>query len=174
MRTRGVVQKEGFPDPVRGELENLCEAARHQHTYDVVINLDCCPKNVFERAGSIGVIDFEMASGVGDPAYDLGFLIGHYLIMAIVSRRVTAASQAVEATLMAYKGHIGEMWDGNFEQRLMKYAGAVLLYRLVGSSPARYIGEDVALAIREIGTSLLLSTVATGFGGVYELLQRIP
>ena len=36
--------------------------------------------DVAGKDGKIGVIDFELASMIGDPAYDLGFFIGHYLI----------------------------------------------------------------------------------------------
>ncbi len=37
------------------------------------MNLDFCPKNILVGESTIGIIDFELSSSYGDPAYDLGF-----------------------------------------------------------------------------------------------------
>ena len=72
MRTKGILQKEKFSDDVVKNVNNVYEDVKSNHTNNVVINMDCCPKNVFERKdGSIGLVDFELASGIGDQAYYL-------------------------------------------------------------------------------------------------------
>ena len=73
MRTIGAID-EKLPINVQQELAHLCESTQKHHSYDVLIWMDCCPKNVIVRSdGKLGVIDFELASWLGDPAYDLGF-----------------------------------------------------------------------------------------------------
>jgi hypothetical protein len=57
----------------------------NNHTSDILVIMECCLKNIFQRQGnSVGAFDFEFASGVGDPAYDIGFLIGHYLLFTLL------------------------------------------------------------------------------------------
>src|SRR3989338_9423231 len=59
MRTKGINTN---AETLR-ELSRLYQKSLENQTTDILINMDCCPKNLFQRKdGSIGVIDFEVAS----------------------------------------------------------------------------------------------------------------
>jgi len=125
------------------ELTSLFDDVIENHSYDILVNLDYCPKNIFQRKdGSIGVIDFELASGTGDPAYDIGFLIGHYFIFSTLCGVPPTSLQAIKLIMKSYLDAVGTIRFGGLLGRIMKYAGAVLLYRILGSSPASYIPKE--------------------------------
>ncbi|MBI2654881.1 hypothetical protein HYX06_00455 [Candidatus Woesearchaeota archaeon] len=157
MRTTGILQKEKFSDDVVKNVNDVYEDVKYNYINNVVINMDCCPKNVFERKnGSIGLVDFELASGIGDPAYDLGFLIGHYLIMlAIRTDKVEEAISSIQSILKGYREEMNFLNDKNDNERLVKYSGMIMIYRVAGSSPAPYIKADKMPLIKEIGIQLI-------------------
>ena len=174
MRTKGILQKEKFPENVQYEIKKLHDEVKNKYTYDVVVNIDCCPKNVFERNdGSLGIIDFELSSGVGDPAYDLGFLMGHYLLIGVIRRdKIQEAINSMRQILVGYDQEMRDFKDKNYDTRLIKYAGAAMIYRITGSSTAHYIKvEDISL-IKEIGFNLITNKFEIGFNSVFEFLKE--
>jgi tRNA A-37 threonylcarbamoyl transferase component Bud32 len=175
MRTRGICMKEDFGKNVMTELHSLYETAKSKKSCNVAINMDCCPKNIFERSdGSIGIVDFELASSVGDPAYDLGFLIGHYLIMAVIHRAMLDTStKAIKCILNGYEKEMKNLTDDSFTERLIKYSGAILLYRVAGSSPAPYIEEKIIPLLKKAGTDLITGRFNGKFDNVYSILRSL-
>ena len=135
--------------------------------------MDCCPKNVFERKdGSVGLVDFELASGIGDNIYDLGFLIGHYLIMlAIRTDKAEEAISSMQGILEGYKEETKFIDEKNNYERLVKYSGMVMIYRVAGSSPAPYIRADKVPLIKEIGSHLITQNFHN-FDEVFDYLRR--
>ena len=137
--------------------------------------MDCCPKTIFERSdGSIGIVDFELASAIGDPAYDLGFLIGHYLIMAVIHRtRPDASINAIKCILNGYDKEMNGLTDESFTERLIKYSGAILLYRVAGSSPASYIGKEIIPLFKKTGMHLITDKFNGDFDEDYRVLRDL-
>ena len=107
--------------------------------------MDCCPKNVIVRKDrKIGVFDFELASWVGDPAYDLGFLIGHYLIHAIQNNAPAMSLQAIAGSIRAYFNEVESMaFQTGLMTRTLKFAAATIFYRIAGASRLNYIEPQV-------------------------------
>ena len=142
MRTRGI-QSGLIKSDIAKELAALYHRTLDNHTYDVLIIMDCCPKNIFQRQDkSVGIFDFELASGVGDPAYDIGFLIGHYLLFSLLKGSPARSIDAIEGAMQSYFAEIQSIQiNRSFINRLIQYAGATLLYRVAGSSPADYIPQ---------------------------------
>lgn len=173
MRTRGILQKGDFPEDVKSELNKFYDAVKEKHTYDVVINMDVCPKNVFERKnGSVGIIDFELAGGVGDPAYDLGFLMGHYLLIgAIKKEKIEDAIKAMKQVLKGYDEEMQGLKDKDYDKRVIKYAGAVMVYRITGSSPAPYIQPEAIPLIKETAFSIITNKFEK-WNDVFEFLKE--
>lgn len=156
MRTKGIQTDE----ETGRELSKLYEESLQNETIDVLINADCCPKNIFQRDdGSIGVVDFELATGRGDPAYDLGFTLGHYFIFSVLTGNSSRESsrECLNSLLKAYTKEFPKL-KGDWLKRVLKYAGAILLYRVSGSSPASYIPPSKVVEFKEKGTDLVLNS----------------
>jgi len=157
MRTVDVNSK-SIETEVLDALNRFYDTVLQNHTHEVLICIDCCPKNIIEKPdGRIGIFDFELATGVGDPAYDLGFLIGHYLIHALLAKDPDRCLQAVENAVYAYNK---EMKDSQLNDQLLlrvpRYAGATMLYRVAGASRLNYIIENKRDEILRKGSKLIL------------------
>ena len=175
MRTIGILRKDKLPPNVKREVERFYEDVRKHHTYNVLANSDCCPKQVLERKDSVGLVDFEMATGVGDPAFDLGFLVGHYfLMMAIRNDKLQEGIKAVRQIAKAYDEEMRPLKDGAHEKRTIKYAGMTMVYRIVGSSPAPYIDAgnlDLTNRIKNAAFELITRNFSS-FDNSFEYLQQ--
>ena len=120
--------------------------------------MDCCPKNIFQRQDkSVGIFDFEFASGAGDPAYDIGFLIGHYLLFSLLKDSPATSIDAIANAMQTYFAEIQSIQSNSpFITRMLKYAGATLLYRMAGSSPADYIPRTKYPELIDKGSRLVV------------------
>lgn len=167
MRTKGIKSEK----KVAKELEKLYYEVLTNHTYDILINMDCCPKNIFQRHdGSIGLIDFELASGIGDPAYDIGFSLGHYFIFSVLNNVPENSINTMKSMFKSYLDEITSLDFGELETRMIKYGGAVMLYRVQGSSPAPYIKEDKIKELINKGSKMILSD-ANNLNDVFKILK---
>ena len=137
---------ERLPLAVQQELAHLCESTHQHHSNNVLIWMDCCPKNVIVRTNDkIGVIDFELASWIGDPAYDLGFFIGHYLIHALQQNRLAKVLPIIVSSIQAYCGEVRKMpFCTGIVSRVLKFAAATMIYRAIGASRLNYIQANSA------------------------------
>lgn len=155
MRTQGI-NSSRMDANAHDKLKRLYTEALFHHTYDLVINMDCCPKNIFQRGDDkTSFIDFELASGCGDPAYDIGFALGHYMLFALLKGANDDSVTAMNALFDSYLKEMDISAFGNFEERMISYAGAVLLYRVAGSSPAPYIERKRIHEIVQKGSAMV-------------------
>lgn len=88
-------------------------------------HLDYQPKNIFTEEDRLGLIDLEFACSVGDPALELGWLLGCYLHWGLAKGRRDSALEAAQALLEAYRKARAETWAG-LAGRVTAFAGACL------------------------------------------------
>lgn len=124
---------------VNTHIYDLYHTSFNEFTSDVVLMMDCHPGNIFHRDNNeIGVIDFELASGTGDMAYDIGFLLGHYMIYALIHNCPVDALECIQKTWSSYISGIESIINQqdlvNLEDRTFRFASSVLLYRSIGGS----------------------------------------
>lgn len=156
MRTTGVLARAGLPRDVEDEVYRLHASAKAVERPQMVSHLDAAPKNVLLTAGGeVALLDFELGAAVSDPAYDPGFLAGHYLLMGENHPAMRDRSRdAARAVLRGYLETGGPV-DRDWPDRAQRYAGLVMLYRIYGSSPAPYLSGERHGAIRAAGLDLL-------------------
>ncbi len=120
------------------------------------VHLDYCPNNILFRGGSIGVIDFELSSSEGDPAYDLGFFLSHYIIAgSLHPSSKCSCESAIQETLCAYREEVGDYWISL--PRVTAFAGASILYNLSKERPAAT--SDANNKLLRIATYLLAKSL---------------
>jgi hypothetical protein len=116
-----------------------------------LLHVDLVPKNIMVASGSAGLVDFELSTTMGDAAFDLGFFLGHVGLF-LVNRH-----QIVNKTWTAVLDRIAESYlstaqlNSVQQQRVMRYAGAAILYRVVGATRMPFLDprandRQVALA----------------------------
>ena len=117
---------------VSRSLQELYEKA-DMFCQNRLVTLDYCPKNILVSDSTIGIIDLELSSSFGDPAYDLGFFIGHYFFWGILTENANSLIKAVEEILTVYQKGSTRLWK-NIYTRVIAFAGAAILYRILGES----------------------------------------
>jgi 5-methylthioribose kinase len=116
-----------------------------------LVHADFSPKNVLHGAGGLWVIDAECAH-VGDPAFDVAFLLNH-LLLKTIHRPDTAAGYAAcaGAFVAAYRTAGIDVNDGD----VVAHLGCQLLARVDGKSPAEYLTAEERSRARARAVSLL-------------------
>lgn len=124
-------------------ISGLYDDAMKNHNYPVLMKLDHSPKNIIQRVdGKIGVLDFECSSAIGDPAFDIGFSLGHYLLIAAIKGFTESSKKAIKTQTDSYISEIEGLDFGDAQSRMGDYACATILYRIAGSSTAKYVPAD--------------------------------
>lgn len=115
---------------------------------------DFSPKNVLVGCGGptdVWVIDHEVAHR-GDPAFDVAFMSSHLLLKALhLTEFREQVSVCLNAFLDAYGDGLGQR-DADHTARVL---GALLVARVMGSSPVEYLTRDEKTAVMNAGALLL-------------------
>lgn len=120
---------------VAAEIDATAE--RMLATRTALVHGDFSPKNVLVGSG-LWVLDFEVAH-VGDPSFDLAFMLCHLALKAIHRPQASAdIGLAADAFLSGYLSAADGPLDGEHLQRQL---GCLLLARVDGKSPVEYLDD---------------------------------
>ena len=133
-----------------GHIEGYVE--RMQHNRLCLVHGDFSPKNVLVGDG-IWVIDFEVAH-VGDPVFDVAFMLNHLLLKRVHLPGSRGAEESVRAFWAGYEGAVPEALLPD-RQYLHGQLGCLMVARVEGKSPVEYLSDRERVAVAELGSSLL-------------------
>jgi 5-methylthioribose kinase len=147
-------------------LLELIRSTEEQHL--ALVHGDYSPKNVLVRNEQLVLLDHEVIH-FGDPAFDLGFSLAHFLSKALhLPEQRTAFLAAATFFWNTYRAGAPNMAAlAGFEQRAVRHTLACLLARVAGRSPLEYLTG----AEREWQKGTVRGLVAKRFGTVPELIQ---
>jgi 5-methylthioribose kinase len=118
-----------------------------------LVHGDFSPKNVLVDKGSFWVLDWEIAH-IGDPTFDLAFLVSHLVCKAIHRPYDAARYHAcADAFLATYFDRSGVGVD---KDDLVCQVGGLLLARVDGKSPVDYFDPLERDAARTLGRRVLV------------------
>ena len=128
-----------------------------------LVHGDYSPKNVLLHAGRLVLLDHEVVH-FGDPAFDLGFSLAHFLSKAhYLEAQRGAFTSAAGIYWQAYRDGLGGPdWAGDLEPHAVRNTLGCLLARVAGRSPLEYLsctqrqrqGEVVLGLMREAPRSI--------------------
>jgi 5-methylthioribose kinase len=119
-----------------------------------LVHADYSPKNVLVGDG-LWVIDFEVAH-VGDPAFDIAFMLNHLLLKRLhLARAGAEIDRCVTAFWDGYSGGVPEALTPD-PQYVLGHVGCLMVARVDGKSPVEYLTADGKAAARAFGSRLLL------------------
>lgn len=119
-----------------------------------LVHGDFSPKNVLVGDGQVWVLDLEVAH-VGDPTFDLAFLITHLLLKAVhLPACGHALQECAQAFLATYAQEVVPPLLGSSDH-LLTHVGCLLLARVDGTSPAGYLTPDEEEQVRSLGLAAL-------------------
>lgn len=121
---------------------------------------DFASKNIFIHPdNTISFVDLER-SFVGDPAFDIGFLLGHYQIEVLQNPRLEKDyDKLVKAFKISYSTHLGQQKKvaKQILNRGYKFIGAIIFYRLYGRAKSGEINKKSVTKLRDFAHYLLQS-----------------
>ena len=108
-----------------------------------LVHGDYSPKNVLIHEGRLVLLDHEVIH-FGDPAFDLGFSLAHFLSKAhYVEAQRGEFTSAAETYWRAYRESLGSPeWSRDLEEHAVHNALACLLARVAGRSPLEYLSSE--------------------------------
>lgn len=119
-----------------------------------LVHGDFSPKNVLLGHDGLWVIDFEVAH-LGDPAFDVAFLLSHLLLKAVHLPEDRAAYAAcADRFLAAYRAGVPAGFAGP-PAHLVAHLGCLLLARVDGKSPAEYLTDGQRRTVRTLALAVL-------------------
>ncbi len=132
---------------------------------------DFSPKNVLVGDSGLWVIDFEVAH-LGDPAFDLAFLLSHLLLKSLhqpgwSDRYAACAESFTDSYSHAANPALAPGWD-----YVAGHVGCLLLARVHGKSPAEYLTGGQRHSASRLGAALVAQQPAQP-RQLWDVLARI-
>jgi len=127
------------------------------HHKDCLVHGDFSPKNTLIYRNKLILLDYEVVH-VGDPAFDVGFALTHFLSKAnhLPAERSRLAS-AAELFWQVCREEIGTLnWAKELEARVVRHALGCLLARVAGKSPLEYLTPAEVAQQRDTVLALIL------------------
>ncbi len=115
-----------------------------------LVHGDFSPKNALLYRGKLILLDYEVVH-FGDPAFDVGFALTHFLSKAhhLRPKRAAFAAAATLFCQVYFKEVEPLRWD-SLELRAVRHTLACLLARVAGKSPLEYLTAEEAARQRQI------------------------
>jgi len=126
------------------------------HHKDCLVHGDFSPKNTLIYQNKLILLDYEVVH-FGDPAFDVGFALTHFLSKAHHSpgERNRLAS-AAELFWQVYLEAISQVdWADDLEPRVARHTLGCLLARVAGKSPLEYLTPAEGTRQRETVLGLM-------------------
>jgi len=154
-----------------GFLRALAEETLH-HKLSLVHG-DFSPKNTLVYRGKLILLDYEVVH-FGDPTFDVGFGLTHFLSKAHhLQRHRASMANAAAVFWRAYFKEIAALgWNG-IEPRTVRHTLGCLLARVVGKSPLEYLTAQEATRQKDATLQLIANPPTTIEHLIAAFIQKI-
>ena len=134
---------------------------------ETIVHGDYSPKNILVHENRLILLDHEVIH-IGDPAFDIGFSVTHFLCKANHMRsKAGLFGEAARRHWSAYR----EVCAGggkDFEFRAMRHTLGCMLARIDGRSPVEYLDE----AARLLQRNAVIDMMRRPPGAIPDLLEQ--
>jgi 5-methylthioribose kinase len=141
---------------------------------DCLVHGDFSPKNTLIYQNKLILLDYEVVH-VGDPGFDLGFALTHFLSKAhhLPTERYRLAC-AAESFWQVYREEIAQLnWAKELEQRVVRHTLGCLLARVAGKSPLEYLTSAEMIRQRDAVLALMREPPASVPKLIAEFIRKI-
>ena len=149
----------------RSFLEGLINSTRNRRF--ALVHGDYSPKNVLICGGKLIILDFEVIH-FGDPAFDIGFSMTHFLSKAhfLQASRQSFIEMAAEYW-RAYRTNLHPNLAERMQSSAVQHTLACLLARVAGRSPLEYLNDDH----RRRQKAIVLDLMQREIGAIPDLID---
>jgi aminoglycoside phosphotransferase (APT) family kinase protein len=121
-------------------------ALARSRSAECLVHGDWSPKNMMVAGSSVMAIDFEVVH-YGDPAFDVAFMMNHFLLKLFHTPNYAAQFAAIANAYVTTLSKLLPRGAGWLEQGAIEHLAPLLLARIDGKSPVEYI-RDASTADR--------------------------
>ena len=148
---------------IEDEAQRMLPSPRERRA---LVHGDFSPKNIIVSgegaAARVLLLDFEVVH-LGNPVFDLAFMLNHFALKAIykpgLSEQYCAAARSFWSTYLDSAGAASGDED-TLESETVRQLGVLLLARIDGKSPAEYLTEEAQKRhARELARRILSSEI---------------
>jgi len=141
---------------------------------DSLVHGDFSPKNTLIYRGKLILLDYEVVH-FGDPAFDVGFALTHFLSKAnhLPKDRARLAT-AAELFWQEYRKEITRLkWAAALEPRVVRHTLGCLLARVAGKSPLDYLTPAETTRQRDTVLALMVKPPSSVPDLIAEFVHKI-
>jgi 5-methylthioribose kinase len=141
---------------------------------DSLVHGDFSPKNTLIYRGKLILLDYEVVH-FGDPAFDVGFALTHFLSKAnhLPKARARLAT-AAELFWQEYRKEITRLkWAAALEPRVVRHTLGCLLARVAGKSPLDYLTPEETTRQRDTVLALMVKPPSSVPDLIAEFVHKI-
>lgn len=141
-------------------LEKLIEHTRARSF--TLVHGDFSPKNILVYKDKLILVDHEVVH-FGDPAFDVGFALTHFLSKAHHLRTYRKAFRTAALQFWnVYRATLGGVpWSTDLESYAARHTLAILLARVAGRSPLEYLSVSERTRQKTVTSNLMAFTPKT-------------
>ena len=153
--------------PIKSEIARILTLKK------VLVHADYSPKNILilPGAGRFWIIDPE-AAHLGDPSFDIAFLLNHMLLKAVKVRQATATLLKAFLHMAEAYGRAIQVFPADWmEEHACRQLGLLLLARVDGKSPAEYLNEGDRNIVRRSAARIIVESPKL-YAAVAEILTE--
>lgn len=146
-------------DEAKTFLLDLIDETRHVQT--ALVHGDFSPKNILVNNEKLVLLDHEVIH-FGDPAFDIGFAMAHFLSKAhacVANRKKFV--EAANVFLLRYFDNVKDQMDSSFEERCVKHSIGCLLARAAGRSTMDYFDDTNKKNQTQLSIQLMKTPIHT-------------
>jgi 5-methylthioribose kinase len=129
---------------------------------DTLVHGDFSPKNVLIHGGRLILLDHEVLH-FGDPAFDIGFSLTHFLSKALHVQEQRLA--LIEGARLYWSRYLDEVrgmpWIANLDLWAAKHSLGCILARVCGRSPLEYLSAEERLIQRQVVLEMMKENLTT-------------
>jgi 5-methylthioribose kinase len=147
------------------------DTLNNRHT---LVHGDFSPKNILVYQDKLILLDHEVIHW-GDPAFDIGFSMAHFLSKAnhFPKRRSDFGASAVRYWAVYRQRVHGLEWASDLEERAVRHTMGCLLARVAGRSTVEYLDADERARQREAILALIPNPPQTIPGFVQQFIGKL-
>jgi 5-methylthioribose kinase len=147
------------------------DTLRHKHS---LVHGDFSPKNTLVYRDKLILLDYEVVH-FGDPAFDLGFAMTHFLSKAhhLSAERARLATASLQFWKVYHHQIKSLGWADDLEPRVVRHVLGCLLARVAGKSPLEYMTREEVARQRDVVLMLIAKTPTTVGDVIAEFTAKI-
>jgi len=159
--------------PVAAGFLNALARETLEHK-DSLVHGDFSPKNTLIYRGKLILLDYEVVH-FGDPAFDVGFALTHFLSKAHHLPEVRGRmASAAELFWHVYQEEIMQIkWAESLESRVIRHTLGCLLARVAGKSPLEYLTPQERERQLDVVLALILKSPTNVPALIAEFVHKI-